>query len=282
VTGSQALAGRLHAFAVQRLGPGINDAVLDILDGLKNWRLWSLLAWQDIRLRYRRSMLGPFWLTLSMAIQIAALGFVYGKLFHMELTTYLPYLTVGFLAWGFISTNVIDGCAALTLAEPFIRQISLPFSVHIFRSVYRNLIIFAHNFVVYLVVILVFGISPGVTGLLLFPATLALIVLNAIWATLLFAMICSRFRDLGPIIASLLQVGFFLTPILWRPELLNEHRWLVYLNPIYHLVELLRAPMIGNVPGLTSCIAVVLVTVTGWGVTLAFFGRFRNRIAYWV
>ncbi len=278
---SSTLACRLQSWIELRCGAVIGRAVQDLIEGLYNWRLWSLLAWQDIRLRYRRSMLGPFWLTLSMAFTIASLGFVYGKLFHMEMTTYLPYLTLGFLTWSFISSNVVEGCTALTAAEPFIRQVRLPFSVYVLRSVFRNVIIFAHNFVVYIAVIILFGIWPGAAGLWFIPA-FVLIMLNALWATLLFAMICARFRDIGPIIASLLQIGFFLTPILWKKESLTEHLWVVTLNPFHYLVEVIRAPLLGEAPQLQAIMAVTVLTLGGWAVALTFFGRFRNRIPYWV
>ena len=253
----------------------------DFIDSLTRWRLWGLMGWQDIKQRYRRSVLGPFWLTLSMAILVAALGFLYGELFGIAIDDYLPFLTLGFLAWGLISGVIIDGCTAFIGAEPFIKQMKLPFFLHIYRIVWRNLIIFAHNSVVYIGVAVVFGIWPGIAGLLLLPG-LVLIVLNAIWVGLLLGMICARFRDVPQIVVSVLQVAFFLTPIIWKPELLASRAGFVQANPFFHFVELVRAPLLGSVPGLTTWIVVLAITLAGWFVTFLFFRRFRARIAYWV
>ncbi len=253
----------------------------DFIDSLTRWRLWGRMGWQDIKQRYRRSVLGPFWLTLSMAILVAALGFLYSKLFGIAIDDYLPFLTLGFLAWGLISGVIIDGCTAFTAAEPFIKQMKLPFSLHIYRIVWRNLIIFAHNFVVYIGVAVVFGIWPGIAGLLLLPG-LVLIVLTAIWVGLLLGMICARFRDVPQIVVSVLQVAFFLTPIIWKPELLGSRAGFVQANPFFHFVELVRAPLLGSVPGLMTWIVVLATTLAGWFVTFLFFRRFRARIAYWV
>src|SRR5579862_3469636 len=73
-------------------------AWLDIKEGLQKWPIWMMLAYQDIKLRYRRSVLGPFWLTLSMAITVYTMGYLYGHLFHIELKTYYPFLVAGMLA----------------------------------------------------------------------------------------------------------------------------------------------------------------------------------------
>lgn len=256
-------------------------AIADLAEGLVRWRLWGLMGWQDIKQRYRRSVLGPFWLTLSMGILVAALGILYGKLFGIAIDDYLPFLALGFLAWGLIAGVINEGCNALTAAEPFIKQMKLPFSLHIYRVVWRNLIIFAHNSVVYLGVMVVFGIWPGGAGLLLLPG-LALIVLNAVWVGLFFAMLCARFRDVPQIVASLMQVAFFMTPIIWKPELLGGRVGFAQANPFFHFVELIRAPLLGNIPAPLTWGVVLAITLAGWCVAALFFRRFRSRISYWV
>lgn len=253
----------------------------DLSEGLTQWQLWALLGWQDILQRYRRSLLGPFWLTFSMAIMVIALGILYAKLFRIDVHDYLPFLTLGFLAWGLISGVITEGCAALTAAEPFIKQMKLPFSLHVHRVVWRNLIVFAHNLVVYVGVAIWFGIWPGAVALLSVPG-IALILLNGIWVGLLFGMVCARFRDIPQIIASLLQVAFFLTPIIWKPELLAERVAFAHMNPFFHFVELIRAPLLGSAPSQLTWTVALITTLVGWLVTLLFFRRFRSRISYWV
>lgn len=253
----------------------------DLVGGLRNWPIWTLMAWQDIRLRYRGSVLGPFWLTLSMAIMILALGFLYARLFRMEINEYLPFLCLGLLSWTLVSTIITEACASFINAENIIKQIKLPYSIHAYRVVWRNVIIAAHNVVVYLFVMLYFEIMPGLKMLYLIPG-LALVMFNGVWVCLLFGMICARFRDVPQIVASLVQVIFFVTPIIWKPELMGEHEVWALLNPFFAIVDLIRAPLLNQAPHLTSWVIVLAITGAGWALTIATFRRLRARIPYWV
>jgi ABC-type polysaccharide/polyol phosphate export permease len=239
------------------------------------------MGWLDIRRRYRRSLLGPFWLTLSMSILIASLGLVYGSLFKLDLSTYLPFLAVGMAVWSFLATILIEGCQSFVDLESLIKQIRLPLSVHVLRTVWRDILIFAHNMVIYVGVALWFGIWPGVTILLAVPGLL-LIFVNAVWIVLLLGMVCARFRDVPQIVASLSQLLFFVTPVMWRPELIHDRQFIVTLNPFHHLIELVRSPLLGIVPGWQSWASSLLFAALGWSFTFYCFTRFRKRIAYWL
>jgi ABC-type polysaccharide/polyol phosphate export permease len=256
-------------------------ALDDLREGLVQWRLSGALGWLDIRQRYRRSILGPLWLTFSMAVMVGSLGILYGALFQLPFDDFLPFLALGFLAWGIISMTVNDGCVVFTSSDSFIKQIKLPLSLYVYQMVWRNLIIFAHNIIVYVVVALYFQIWPGATALLALPG-LVLILLNAVWVGIFFGMLCARFRDVPQIVASLMQVAFFLTPIIWKPELLGERVAFAQTNPFFHFVELLRAPLLGHAPSALSWAVVVAITIGGWALMFLFFRRFRARVAYWV
>ena len=256
-------------------------ALFDLWVGITRWRLWILLGWQDIRQRYRRSLLGPFWLTLSMAIMVGALSLLYGALFSLSLNDYLPFLCLGFIVWGLISGIVTDGCVVFIGSEAFIKQISLPLSVYVYRLIWRNLIIFGHNMVVFIVVACIFSIWPSWSGLLLLPG-LILNCATGIWVCLLLGLISARFRDVPQLVASFIQVAFFLTPIIWKPELLGDRFGIVDFNPFYHFVEIIRQPMLGNMPDNTSWLVTICITVLGWILTFLIFSRFRGRIAYWI
>lgn len=261
--------------------PQAVPALLDVLRGARAAHLWSLLGWQDVRRRYRRSTLGPFWLTISMGVLVAALGMLYSTLFKLDVADYLPYVAVGFIAWSLVSGLIADGCTAFIDAGIIIKQVELPLSIHVYRVVWRNVIVFAHNAVIFFVVAGVFLIWPGWIGLLALPG-LALLCLNGVWAGLLLGLVSARFRDVPQITASVVQVGFFLTPIIWKPELLAGRTEILDFNPFYHVLELIRAPLLGHPPGLLSWLAVLGITLAGWLLTLYMFSRYRRRIAYWV
>src|SRR5262245_3621200 len=152
----------------------------DLVEGMSKSWMWSAMAMQDIRMRYRGSMLGPFWLTISMVIMIAALGLIYSRLFNMELTRYLPFLTVGLVIWSFISSVITEGCETFLSARNVITQVRMPFSVHAWRTVYRNLIVLAHNMVIVPVVLIIFRVPVGWSVVAIVPA-LAILTINGIW-----------------------------------------------------------------------------------------------------
>ena len=256
-------------------------ALLDVIEGARAYHLWGLLGWQDIRRRYRRSIIGPFWLTISMGALVAALGLLYGTLLKVEIADYVPFLALGFIVWTLVSGLITDGCAAFTGAESIIKQVDLPLSVHVYRMVWRNLIIFFHNAAIFVVVAVIFSIWPGWTGLLALPG-LALLCLNGVWVGLLFGLMSARFRDVPPIVDSIVRIAFFVTPILWMPELLPDRAVLLDFNPFFHILELVRTPLLGQAPEPASWLAVLGMTLGGWLVTFILFCYYRWRIAYWV
>jgi lipopolysaccharide transport system permease protein len=263
--------------APRRVGRALDDLAL----GFRRWRLPVALAQLDIRNRYRGSVLGPMWLTLSTAVTFIALGFLYATLFKMDLHDYLPFLVVSLILWNVFAQLITEACASLTVAEGIIRQLPLPFTVHALRCLMRNAVIAAHNLPLILVVFVIFGVNPGWGALLAIPGML-LFVLNGFAAVMFLGMLCARFRDIGPIVGTVTQLAFFISPVIWKPELLLERQvWLV-LNPVYDLMEVVRGPLLGQPPGLLIWAAAVGITVVACGLSFAFFVRFRGRIAFWV
>lgn len=263
--------------APRRLGRALEDLRL----GFSRWRLPVALAQLDIRNRYRGSVLGPMWLTLSTAVTFIALGFLYATLFDMDLHEYLPFLVVSLILWTVFSQLITEACTSLTSAEGIIRQLPLPFTVHALRCVMRNAVIAAHNLPLILVVFLIFGINPGFTALLAIPGML-LFVLNGFALVLFLGMLCARFRDIGPIVGTVTQLAFFISPVIWKPELLKERQvWLV-LNPVYDVMEVVRGPLLGQSPPPLIWAAAIGITAVACALSFAFFVRFRGRIAFWV
>jgi len=256
-------------------------ALADLMGGLRAWPLWVRLGWNDILQRYRRSMLGPFWLTASMAIMVLALGILYAELFRTPVRDFMPYLCVGLLIWYLMSSFLLEGGVLFTGAESYIKQIRLPYSVYVYRSTWSKFAIFLHNFVIYFGLLIYFEIWPGAVALLAIPG-LILLLINGAAVTLLIGLISARFRDVPQLIASVVQIVFFVTPIMWKPELLQERAYFADLNPFYHLVEIVRAPLLGAAPSVMNYIAVALITVLNLTVVGVFFARFRSRISYWV
>ena len=254
---------------------------VDFGEGIVLWPLWGKLGWNDILQRYRRSFLGPLWLTASMAIMVLALGVVYAQIFKTNIDDFMPFLCVGLLVWNFISTILGESGSLFTGSESYIKQIRLPYSVYVFRFLWSKVIIFAHNFLIYFGILAYFRIWPGAMMLLAVPAFL-LIVLNGVFVATYLGVVSARFRDVPQIVASVTQIVLFITPIMWKPELLTSYSALMTFNPFYHLIEVVRAPLLGELPSVTNWTAIILITLINGAIATLFFARFRARISYWV
>lgn len=266
-------------------GRGVDD----LAGGWRQRQLWGHLGWQDIKQRYRRSVLGPVWITISMAVTAVALGILYAGLFGNDLSVQLPYILVGFIVWGFISGCVLEGAEVFIANEGLIKHLPAPLSVHVYRLVWRQTLLFGHNMIVYLVMLVVFPQPLDWTVLLAIPA-FGLLMVNGAWVALVLGIVTTRFRDLTPITQSIVQLMFFLTPIVWIYEdFLNspnpaiaERARLAELNPFLHFLEIVRRPLLGQEQVLRYWIVVLVVTVVGWVLALVMLRRYRSRVSYWV
>ncbi len=257
-------------------------AAEDLRAGLKLWRLIWMLGWLDIRLRYRGSVLGPGWLTLSTAIMIAALGFLYSQLFHTNLHAYLPFLALSMVLWNFLSTLVSEACTCFLQAEGTIRSIRMPFFLHAGRMLVRNVLVLAHNIPVIVAVFLLLSIYPGATAFIAVPG-FALWLVDGIAIAYLLGIFCARFRDVPPIVASVMQIGFFVSPIIWEPTTLSA-KWqhLLPINPFFTLLEVVRGPLLGNAPSLAVWASAAGYSLAIMLIAWLLFVRTRHRVAFWI
>ncbi|WP_115944178.1 ABC transporter permease [Amycolatopsis thermalba] len=283
----------------------------DIKEGLRQRELWSHLGWQDIKQRYRRSVIGPFWITISQGVIALGLGLLYSQLFNMHIQTFLPYISAGFIVWAFISGCLTEGMETFIANEGLIKQIRAPLTVYALRTVWRQTLMFAHNLIVIVVVVGIFFGSlnqdyalsqnglctpdnichPGLGWYTLtaIPAFF-LLAFNGVWVTLLLGIISTRYRDIPQVINSLIQLLFYLTPIVWPIDQLKSGQregvsWaepIIHLNPIYHFVQILRAPLIGQAVSPWSWVAVGGITIVGWLLALVAMRNYRSRVSYWV
>ncbi len=260
----------------------------DLVRGWGQYELWLQLGWQDIKQRYRRSTLGPLWITIATGVMALALGLLYSMLFQIEIREFLPHVTVGFIVWGFISGCVKDGANVFIENEGLIKQLPSALSVHVYRLVWRQLLFFAHNIVIWVLLVIIFRIPLTWQTLLAVPAML-LLVLNGVWVTMLFGIIATRFRDVAPLLEALVQLLFYVTPIVWTTQTLKEQggevaqrALLAEINPLYHYLEIVRAPMIDQPVAAYHWGIVGICTLIGLGITLLAMRQMRFRVPYWV
>lgn len=254
----------------------------DIRNGINAWRIWFLLGVSDVRQRYSRSKLGQFWITLSMAIFIVAIGTVNSMLFKQDISVFIPFLASNIITWTFISGIIVDGCSSFIQSEGYIKQINLPRSTFVMRSLVKNTVTFLHNIIILPLIYFVFP-QPLNTSYFLIPIGLLILLIFGFFITLLLGVICTRFRDLPQIVANIVQLAFFMTPIMWpasalRPSQINFG---VY-NPFAGLLNIVSEPLRGVAPSpesyLVSGITITILAV----ISLPLFSKFRSRIPYWL
>ena len=258
----------------------------DLTDGFRRHELWLHLGWQDIKQRYRRSVLGPFWITIGTATTAIAMGGLYSKLFHLDLAVHLPYVTLGLIIWNLLNAAILEGADVFVANEGLIKQLPTPLSVHVYRLVWRQLILFAHNIVIYVPIAIIFPKPWSWADLAVIPA-LALIMLNCVWVALCFGILATRYRDIAPLLFSVVQLLFLMTPIIWNYDTLRAQgatRWMAFIefNPLFHFMDLMRMPLLGGHQALRHWAVVLGLTVLGWTVALAVLCQYRARVAYWV
>ena len=259
-----------------------SSGLADIIAAVKSYRLVALLGWQDMRQRYRRSILGPFWLTVSTAVMIGSIALVFGQILSSGVTELLPSLTAGLILWTFMSSSITEGCASFTSAEGIIKQLPIPLFVHVQRVVFRNILILAHNAIIVVLVLAFLRVSLSWATLLSLLGFLVLSI-NLLWISLFMGIVCTRYRDLPQVFANFLQVAFYLTPIIWTAGILpTKGQELLVFNPFFHLIEIVRAPLLGQSPSLLSWIAALSMGMAGWAVVLVLYQRYRWRIPYWL
>ncbi|MCM2252931.1 MAG: ABC transporter permease [Ramlibacter sp.] len=254
----------------------------DVLESARLWRLWAHLGWGDIRKQYRRSFLGPMWISLNTAIFIVVFGLIGAQLFSMPVDTYVPYFCAGHVIFTFFSSLINEGCQTYIASDAFLKQTPYPKMAFVLRVVWRNLIMLAHNLPIVLAVLWWAGLVSGVllgwfiVGLALSAATATLVVA-------LLGAVAARFRDVPMIVGSVMQIAFFVTPVMWLPQQLTERARLVVLfNPLAAFLELLRAPILGQAPRSAALVFAVATLVVLALLYLAVYLKVRRRIVYWL
>jgi ABC-type polysaccharide/polyol phosphate export permease len=265
--------------------PHIMGAWEDLVGGLLKYHLWGRMGWLEIKRRYRRTMIGPFWTCISLLLFVIVIGSVGSGLLSKQTAQYLPFLVAGMIVWVTLQSMLLESVNVFVAGGGLIRQMNFEYSTLVYALVWRNFIVFAHNLLVYLLILLIFAPDMlGIANLLAIPGLIVLAI-NCVWLSLLLGMLSLRFRDLQQLVMSVVQVSMFVTPLFWPPEGLEGLRrvFFVTLNPLYHLLTIVRDPLLGGqLPPVSSCMAAALITIAGGTLTFAMFAKYRKRIAYWL
>jgi ABC-type polysaccharide/polyol phosphate export permease len=273
------------ALNIPHSGPALSPhrvAWVDVISGMCAFDIWGRLGWRETKRRYRRTVFGPFWTTVSIALFVTTLGLVWSNLWNKDPKAYLPYLTAGMVCWVFFSSICTEGCAAFWHNDKLIKQLRISYTLLACVSVWRNVTVFLHNISIFILVCIYARLSVAWPTLLVIPG-FALLCLNAVWLVALLAAVCARYRDMQQLVTNLLQITLFLTPIFWSTDqLTGRMRTLIEFNPLYHLIAIVRDPMLGRAPEPLHWIVAACLALAGWTAIVLVLTKFRHRIVYWL
>jgi ABC-type polysaccharide/polyol phosphate export permease len=258
------------------------DGFLELKSGLRYWRLSHLIGLGEIRRRYARSRIGQFWLTLSTAIMVVALGAVWSTLWKVDIRDLMPFFAISLVIWNLISGVLGEAPTTFVATGPMFLNQGMSFSTAVYGLLYKHLLIFLHNVPIVVITMVVFPTPLRSVSLLAVPGLLCLL-LSLLWLGYIIAIACVRYRDLTQAVQSSLLIAFLITPVLWTPDQLGaDKQLLLTLNPLADLLTLVREPLLGQVPSLSEWIGAAAFSIGGCLITLPLIGFSRSRLIYWI
>jgi lipopolysaccharide transport system permease protein len=260
----------------------VRAAFREVLRSARLWHIWLRLGVQDVRHKFRRSTVGPAWIFLNLGVLIAAIGIIYGRLLGQNLHEFIPYLTAGLIIWGFLTTSISEGAHAFVNSEGYIKQISLPIYVYVFRCSVNVGLTTIISFAVFVVVGLAYRIPFGLGTLWAVPGALMLVAISLMMICIL-AHLHARFRDVAPMASVAMQMAMYVTPIMFPAEMLRHRSmaWVVDFNPLYHMVEIVRRPLVAAQPAaMENYLAAALVLVALTAIAGGIIAYYRRRIVF--
>ena len=223
----------------------MQHGLVDTLQAFRRWRMWVYLGSLEIKQRYRRTLLGPFWITIALALFVGACSVIYGVLFKQDVAAYMPYVAAGYISWAFISGYIGEAASVFIQNEGFIKQIKLPVMIYPLKMLWRMILTFFHHMIVLLLVLLAFS-EISISGL--FMAALGLLVncIAVLGAGTILALYSVRNRDIPVLVNSIFQILFLITPIIWPASALGTRMEIAQFNPFFHMIEAIRSPILGG------------------------------------
>ncbi len=277
--------GTWHGYAA--LDAGVlargSAALGDFTEGLRRRRSWTYLAVESIKNQYRRTVIGPWWLTLQTAAYVGGLAVLFGSIFRQPLEDFVPYVAAGFIGFSLLAGLTRQGAEIFVNNAAIIKSTRQPLSVLVFQAVTVELLQFFHNLLI-LAVLLAVGIIPLTWTLLLVLPAVVVAAVNGVAIGLWLGPTVARFRDVGPFVSSILQVMVFFTPIFWRVDSLHpdSRSLLVGWNPFAYLLGIFRDPLLGGPLDAATYAGAAALTAANVLLAALVFSRNRSRLPYWV
>jgi len=254
----------------------------DVNSARKRHDLWRFLAFNDIQGRYSRSFLGPLWIVLSTLTFLIAAVTVYSFVLKVDLNTYFPYIVVSYLIWSTFAMLTNELTSSVIASGPYILNASIPISTFSFRVLWRNLILILYLMPIWLATVLIFDVTVSVDSLLFIPGFLISLIAAFSYGTLL-GIISTRFRDVPMLVLNILQIAFFVTPVMWTKDILTvDQKWVVEMNPLLPFIEIIRNPLLNTEIELALWGKAVSIMLAGVALLLFTLGKYKRKVPFWL
>jgi ABC-type polysaccharide/polyol phosphate export permease len=239
------------------------------------------LAWADTKARYKKSVLGPFWPTLTNLLGVVGLSLVWGSLMNQDMHTFVPQLAIGLVTWQLISGVLMDGPTCFARQAAMIRNVAVPAWFFASRLLARHLINFLHNAAILIGVMLYYEVPVTIETWLFVPGLL-MVALNLYWILHMLGLAGARFRDIEHLVSGIVPMLFFISPVIYRADRLPPGLNLVWLNPFSYMIEAMRAPLLGYSVHPDTWIILLGMLFVGGGFTWLYQIRQGRNLAFWV
>lgn len=261
-----------------------NLAKTDLKETFNRRQLCFELAWTEVRLRYTRTIIGPFWETISLAILLFTLSYLWSRLWGAQVSEYLPYLVSGMVIWRFINSILNDGCQIFIKNDYIYRSIPLPWSVMAVKHVYAGAFLFIHHFPMIIVANIIFNVDFFTLNLIYLIYAIPVLTITSFSSTIILGIFTARYRDVHSLVSSLLSVMIFFTPIFWTVDQMGEfgRKFIVTPNLVFHYIEIFRQPLLGNPPSSTSLLITLISTLFLFFISMHILNKYKKKIIYWL
>jgi len=255
-----------------------------LVQGVREPAFWAYSTWLGIVTHYRRSRLGALWMFAPSTLYIWGLGWFFSHLQGRPLREFAAHVAIGIVVYRLLSSVISESTSILVANQAFILDGHTRITDFALRVLARGLFQVA---VALPMLILALWIYPSIqlTGFAWMLLTVPLVLLNLLWISILFSLIGARFPDIEQIVSNIFLFMFLLTPIIWYahevpPE--SVRGILMRLNPLFHFLEIVRAPLLGENVGLSSLGVVAGMVVGGWSLTFIVYWRCARFVPLWI
>lgn len=257
--------------------------ISDLVAAFRKPGIWVYSAWITFLLRYRKTFLGPLWIIAGPAMFIIVLGTLFGNVMGHDAKDFVPHLAVGLVFWGYLMSIASAAPRIYLQHRASLLQGRVNHMNLVLRTIFSSFVVFIHQAVIILAVLLIYRIAPTASFLYIVPAVL-LAFLHSIWVIVVLGILGARYRDLSEIVEMVMRIAFLATPIIWKVG--EQGRGSVVgvyliLNPFYHVLEPMRGAILGTPIAPESWAISILIAVVGLGIAELLYRKYRHLVVLW-